>query len=119
MIGLSLTDKTSRIKNEAMDELSRNKLVRSGWMIIALASLVGLIVAFWVVQMKHLAIDSIYVLVTGFILIGIILLLNVTQKTMDANGIVIKSTIFKTTPVFDIAAIGICSILATIYYFFW
>ncbi|MGV8139935.1 MAG: sodium/solute symporter [Mangrovibacterium sp.] len=119
MVGLSLADKSNRVSNEAMDELSKNKLVRTGWMIIALASLTGLIVAFWVVQMKHLALDSVYVLVTGFILIGVMMLFNVTQKTMDAKGIIIKNAAFKTTPVFDVAAIGICSILAIIYYFFW
>jgi hypothetical protein len=86
-------------------------------MIIARASLTGLIVAFWVVQMKHLALDSIYVLVTGFILIGVMMLFNVTQKPW-MRGDHYKNAAFRPLR-FDVAAIGICSIRAIIYYFFW
>jgi len=119
MVGLSLTDKSNRVSNVTMDELSKNKIVHTGWMIIAIASLVGLAVAFFVTQMKYLALDSVYVLVTGFILVGFVMIFNVKKTSMNTKGIVYQPSLFKTTPVFNVAAIGICSILAVIYYFCW
>jgi SSS family solute:Na+ symporter len=119
MVGLSLLDKSHRVENRLADEISKNKAVKSGWIIIAIASLIGLVVAFFVTSMRHLALDAVYVLVTGFILIGVIIILNNTRRTMDAKGIIIERALFKTTGTFNIAAIGICGILAILYYFFW
>jgi len=119
MVGLSLLDKSHRVKNQLADDISKSKAVKSGWIIIAIASLIGLIVAFFVSSMRHLALDAVYVLVAGFILIGVIIILNNTGRTMDAKGIIIEKGLFKTTVIFNIAAIGIFGILATLYYFFW
>jgi hypothetical protein len=38
---------------------------------------------------------------------------------MNAKGIIIENDLFKTTGTFNIAAIGIFGVLATLYYFFW
>ena len=119
MIGLSLLDKSHRVENQFADEIATNKAVKRGWTIIGIASMIGLVSAFFVVPMRDLALEAIYVLVTGFILIGVIIILNATKQTMDAKGIIIRNGIFKTTDTFNIAAIGICGILATLYYFFW
>jgi SSS family solute:Na+ symporter len=81
--------------------------------------LVGIVAAFFVVPMRNLALEAIYVLVTGFILIGVILVLNSSRKTMDEKGLIIERSLFKTTDTFNIAAIGICGILGTLYYLFW
>jgi SSS family solute:Na+ symporter len=69
--------------------------------------------------MRNLALEAIYVLVVGFILVGVILILNSTKQTMDENGLIIERSFFKTTDTFNIAAIGICGILAVLYGFFW
>ena len=45
--------------------------------------------------------------------------LNSSSKTMDEKGLIIERSLFKTTDVFNIAAIGICGILAVLYGFFW
>ena len=119
MVGLSLFDKSHRIENQLTDQISKNKAVKMGWMIIGIASLIGFIAAFFVVPLQHLALEAVYVLVVGFILIGVILILNTTNQTMNDKGIIIERSIFKTTDTFNIAAIGICGILAILYYFFW
>jgi SSS family solute:Na+ symporter len=119
MIGLSLMDKSHNIENQMGDDVSRKKTLKLGWRIISIAALVGIVAAFFVVPMRNLALEAIYVLVTGFILLGIILILNTAYKTMDKNGIIIERSLFKTTDTFNIAAIGICGILGTIYYMFW
>ena len=60
--------------------------------------LVGIVVAFFVEQFKNLALEAVYVLVAGFILLGFIIILNNTQKKMDSRGIIINEDLFKTRP---------------------
>ncbi len=119
MIGLSLLDKSHRIENQFTSDLAKSKSIKLGWRIITIAATVGIIAAFFVVPMRNLAIEAIYVLVVGFILIGTILIFNSTSRTMNEKGLIIERSIFKTTDVFNIAAIGICGILAVLYGFFW
>ena len=119
MVGLSLLDKSHNIENQFGNESARRRTVKLGWQIISIAALVGIVAAFFVVPMRNLALEAIYVLVTGFILIGVILVLNTTRKTMDEKGLIIERSLFKTTDTFNIAAIGICGILGTLYYLFW
>lgn len=119
MIGLSLLDKSHNIENQFGNDLSRRKTIKLGWRIISIAAFVGVVAAFFVIPMRNLALEAIYVLVVGFILIGVILILNSSKQTMDENGLIIERSLFKTTNTFNIAAIGICGILAVLYGFFW
>jgi SSS family solute:Na+ symporter len=119
MIGISLLDKSHRVTNPLADSQFRAKAIKLGWRMISVSVLVGLVVAFLVVPMHNLAIEAIYVLVVGFILIGLILVLNNTNSTMDEKGLILEHGMFKTTNKFNIAAIGICGILAVLYGFFW
>jgi solute:Na+ symporter, SSS family len=119
MVGLSLLDRSHLVKNRIPDDLSLKKAVRTGWILVGVSTLVGVVAAFFVSPMRNLALEAIYVLVAGFILIGVIILLNNYSLMMNAKGIVIEKGIFRTTPVFNIAAVGICGILAILYYFFW
>jgi SSS family solute:Na+ symporter len=117
MVGISLLDKGHRINNVTAE--SARKKAGMGARIIALAMLVGIVVAFFVQQFKSFALEAVFVLVAGFILLGFIIILNNTQKKMDAKGIIINEGLFKTSATFNIAAIGICGILAALYFFFW
>jgi len=119
MVGLSLLDKSHNIENKFTNEIARRQSVKLGWRIASIAAGVGVGAAFFVVPMRNLALEAIYVLVVGFLLIGLILVLNSSKKTMDVNGLVIERSMFKTTNTFNIAAIGICGILGTLYYLFW
>ena len=119
MVGLSLLDKSHNIENQFGNGPARLKTIKLGWSIISIASLVGIVAAFFVVPMRNLALEAIYVLVVGFILIGVILVLNSTYRKMDVNGLIIERSLFRTTDTFNIAAIGICGILGMLYYIFW
>ncbi len=111
--------KSHNIENVYADQVARKKTVRLGWRIISISALVGIVAAFFVVPMANLALEAIYVLVTGFLLIGVILILNTTHKTMDDGGLIIERSMFKTTDTFNIAAIGIAGILGVLYFLFW
>lgn len=119
MIGISLMDKSHRIKNLFADDLSRSKALKLGWRILCIAAAVGLVAAFFVVSLRNFALEAVYVLVAGFMLIGTIIILNNTNPTMDEKGLIIERGLFRTTSRFNIAAIGICGILVVLYGFFW
>ncbi len=118
MIGISLMDKSKRVVN-VFDKDSGKRIAGNGIKIIAVAMLVGVIAAFYVNPLKDMALEAVYVLVAGFIIVGLIMFLNNTQKKMDNKGIIIEHGLFKTSMTFNIASIGIGGIFAALYFFFW
>jgi len=118
MIGLSLLDRNHTIDNIQNAELARRR-INSGTRMIVFAALTGIIMAFFAGKYKSLALEAGYVLVAGFMLLGLIIILNNTHKKMNEKGIIIREGIFKTTPAFNIAAIGVCGLLALLYTVFW
>lgn len=119
MVGISLMDKSHRMKNLFADDLSRSKALKLGWRILCTAAALGLVAAFFVMPLRNFALEAVYVLVAGFMLIGTIIILNNTNPTMDEKGLIIERGLFHTTGRFNIAAIGICGILVVLYGFFW
>jgi SSS family solute:Na+ symporter len=81
--------------------------------------LIGIIASFFVGPFRDFALEAVYVLVAGFILVGLIMFLNNRLDKTDVKAIVIGKGLFKTSMTFNIAAIGICGIFAMLYYFFW
>jgi SSS family solute:Na+ symporter len=118
MIGLSLMDKKHLTEN-IYDKSSGERIVSLGIKLMAFALLIGIIAAFFVYPLKDLALEAIYVPVTGLILTGFILILNNRLKKRDAKSILIGKGLFNTSMTFNISSIGICGILAFLYYFFW
>lgn len=118
MVGLSLLDKKQKTVN-IIDEMSGKKTIRIGAFLVAIAFTAGIIASFFVYPMRHLALDAVYVLVTGFILLGLILVFNNTLKRRDIKGIILEKGLFKTSTTFNVAALGIIGILAALYICFW
>jgi len=118
MVGISLLDKSHRIEN-VLDRESGKKSIATGVRIIAFALLIGIVAGFFVHPLRNLALEAIYVPVTAFILIGLILILNNTRPLINMKAIALRKGLFNTPMTFNVAAIGICGILATLYYFFW
>ena len=118
MVGLSLIDKRHRTEN-VFDKVSGPKFVGLGIKLIAAGMLTGIIASFFVYPLRNLALDAVYVLVFMIILVGLILILNNKLKKMDAKAIIIRKGLFNTSMTFNIAAMGICGILASLYIFFW
>jgi SSS family solute:Na+ symporter len=118
MVGLSLMDKSQNLNN-VLDKEAGKKGINTGIKIVAMALLVGIVAGFFVHPLKNLALEAIYVPIVMLILIGLILIFNNTQKKMNVKAILIEKGLFKTSMTFNIAAIGICGILAALYYLFW
>jgi SSS family solute:Na+ symporter len=118
MIGMSLADKKNNIENVFEKEPGK-KAVGTGIKMVAGAMLVGIIAGFFVGPLRNFALEAIYVPVTGFIILGLILILNNTYTRMDFKAILIRKGLFHTSATFNIAAIGICGIFAALYFIFW
>ena len=118
MVGLSLTDRALNPVDFTVTK-PNGKITGTGIRIVSAALFVGLVASFFVGPFKHFALEAIYVLVAGFILVGLIMILNNRFRKSDARAIIISKGLFKTSTTFNIAAIGICGIFATLYYFFW
>jgi SSS family solute:Na+ symporter len=117
-VGMSLSDKHKRTEN-IIDSIGGPKAVRLGIKFVSIALLVGIISGFFVYPLRNYALDAVYVLVTGFILIGLIMIFNNRISVKDEKSIVLEKSMFTTSMTFNIAAIGICGILAALYFFFW
>jgi len=118
MVGGSLLDKSHNVDN-VTDLSSGKKTADLGIKLMAGAMLTGVIAAFFVYPLRTFALESVYVLVFMVILLGLILLFNNKLRKMDTKAILIPKGLFKTSATFNIAAIGVCGILAILYWFFW
>jgi SSS family solute:Na+ symporter len=118
MIGISLSDRKLNTMSAA-DHNPDRKSINTGVKIVSIALLTGIVASFFVVPLKDFALEAIYVLVAGFLLVGLIMIFNNTVKKTDVKAIIIDKGLFKTSMTFNIAAIGICGIFAALYYFFW
>ena len=118
MIGVSLSDRklnnviVSEIKSDRKKDQHRDKDCFS-----RIANWYNSFI--FVIPLKNFALEAIYVPVAGFILVGLIMILNNRLKKMDNSAIIIGKGLFKTSMTFNIAAVGICGIFAVLYYFFW
>ncbi|MGE5420775.1 MAG: sodium:solute symporter family transporter [Chloroflexota bacterium] len=118
MVGMSLADKSDNVDN-VIDPAYARKQVNLGIRMAAAALLTGIIAGFFTTSMKDVALEAVYVLVTGFTLLGLIMIINNRSRRMDRKAILIRKGLFDTPATFNIATIGICGIFAVLYYFFW
>ncbi|MDR1172009.1 MAG: sodium/solute symporter, partial [Bacteroidales bacterium] len=96
-VGLSLADKKRREASPKISGERKNKQIRLGWMIVGIAALVGIVAAFFLGRFSGFALDSIYVLVAGFILLGIVMVTNAKSPAMNSKALVFETGIFKTS----------------------
>lgn len=118
-VSISLLEKSCKVEGELPEPRRQksDKILAIGFM--SLGAIIAVVSSFFIKTYAHLALQSIYVLCVGFILIGIVLFFNATVKMVDRKALIIDRNLFKTGTAFNIGAIGICAILFVLYYFFW
>jgi SSS family solute:Na+ symporter len=109
MVGISLLDKRHTADN-VTDGESAGRKIKLGARMIAAAMLTGIVMAFFVGQFKNLALEAGYVLLLPYPF-GHHYPEQYDRRN-EWEGFHYGESIFETTPVFNIAAIGICGILA-------
>ena len=118
-VGISLAEQKHRTVSPEISVEKRNKIIRTGWLIAGIAALMGVVAAFFLGRFANFALDSFYVLVVGFVLLGIVMVTNAKLPNMNNKALVFETGLFKTSVPFNIAAIGIFGLLTFLYGFFW
>ena len=118
-VGMSLAEKKHQTASPEISEASKQKTIRTGSIIMGIAAFVGIVAAFFLNRFAALALDSVYTLVAAFILLGVVIITNAKYPTMNSKALVFETGLFKTTVPFNIVAIGICGLLAFLYFYFW
>jgi solute:Na+ symporter, SSS family len=115
----SLLDHKGKMVREAPVPEKAGIAVKAGWGFV-IAGIICLVLGFALFRpLFYLGIESIFMMSTGFIFLGLILVLNVKMKTVARKSFDINPKLFETSPVFNIGAIGIVFIIVALYFFFW
>jgi SSS family solute:Na+ symporter len=115
---VSYYDKKAKVASSQQDEAWVNKYLRSSYVFFGLGiiSLVaGLVFS---KPYEYLGLESVFMLATLFIMLGIIVYTNVRIDVEDRKAIHVKSTLFDTSLSFNLASIGVIAIVAILYILF-
>jgi SSS family solute:Na+ symporter len=116
---ISLLDKRGKVQREVVVTGRSKNIVTTGWFFIVLGIISLIAGILFIEPYKYLGIESIFMLSTLFVFLGLILIFNVKMKYVYTKSYTTDPEIYKTSPVFTIGAIGIVIIIVLLYYFFW
>ncbi|MCK5207357.1 MAG: sodium/glucose cotransporter, partial [Cyclobacteriaceae bacterium] len=116
---ISFLDKGKKVQSACPESFMGKAALNTGWALIVVAT-IGIILGLTLSKpLEHLAFSSIYMFSIMIAFVGGILITNVKMKVADAKAIDVDKEIFKTRPVFNIAALGIVVIFILLYFLFW
>lgn len=116
---ISFLDKGKKVQSACPESFMGKAALNTGWALI-IVSAIGIILGLTLSKpLEHLAFSSIYMFSIMIAFVGGILITNVKMKVADAKAIDVDKEIFKTRPVFNIAALGIVVIFILLYFLFW
>jgi SSS family solute:Na+ symporter len=116
---ISLLDKTGK-KEQVLEDTERTRSIsRTGWFFIAFGIICTITGIILFRPLYDLGIESIFMLATLFVFLGMILILNVRMKKIHKKAFKIDPKLFETSPTFNIGAVGIVIIITLLYFFFW
>ncbi len=116
---ISFFDKAPKVKVDLPDGKEQKDLVRWAIFFGVLGVFGAVFTTITLNTYDYLGIQSLYMLSTLFIMLAIILYTNAKIDTMDKNAIRVHESLFNTSVVFNVAAIGIVAIVAALYIAFW
>jgi SSS family solute:Na+ symporter len=115
----SLLDRKGKVAHEPEVQEKARRTVMTGWILIIAGAACGIAGIFLFKRLFYLGIESIFMLATGLMFLGLILILNKRMKTVARKSFVADPAMFKTSTIFQIGAIGIVFIIVTLYAVFW
>ncbi len=116
---ISLADRKGKTEREIPTDAFSGKVVKIGWGFNVLGILCLILGAVLFKPYFYLGIESILMLGTGFIFIGMILILNNRMRSIAPKSFDNDPLLFKTSWIFNVGAIGIVLIIGALYFFFW
>lgn len=116
---ISYFDPKGKVEREVVVTGRTKKIIMTGWFFVILGAVCALTGIFLAEPYSYLGIESIFMLATLFVFLGLILILNAKMKYVYKKSYVTDPAVYKTSPVFTIGAIGIVIIIVLLYVFFW
>jgi len=118
---ISFIDMGVKIKSSSNDPITINRIVKSSYVLFALGVISLIMGIFLVPSMAYIGMESVYMLGSLFIMLGIIFYTNAKIDVEDPKAIKLENpkTIFKTSVGFNLGAIGVIVIVAFLYGVFW
>jgi SSS family solute:Na+ symporter len=115
----SLLDQSTKIERE-IPRTPRTRLINNAGWLFVISGLISLIAGIvFSRSLKHLGIESIFMLATVFEFLGLILLLNIRMRKADSKAFDVNHKLFRTGPIFNLGSIGLILIVAILYFIFW
>jgi len=116
---ISFIDQKGRMTKDVIVTARSKKIIGIGWFFIMLG-IISLIAGIFLFKpFGYLGIESIFMLATLFVFLGLILILNIKMSYVQKKSYDTDPAIFKTSWIFNIGAIGIVIIIVLLYFFFW
>jgi SSS family solute:Na+ symporter len=116
---ISMLDYRGKIEREVVVTVWGKRIIGIGWIFIILG-IISLIAGIFLYHpYEYLGIESIFMLATLFVFLGLILIFNIKMKYVYKKSYDTDPVIYKTSSIFNIGAIGIVIIIVLLYYFFW
>jgi len=116
---ISFVEKGHKVETSLPAPGRQRKLVNFSYLFFGL-SVVTLVTVFILSsEYSYLGVESAYMLVVLFLMLGIILYTNAKMVIADKRAIVSDPILFDTGTPFNIGAAGVILIIALLYYFFW
>lgn len=115
---VSYLDKKARIASTPHEPEWVQKYTRISYYFFALGLISLVIGVLFSRQYYDLGLESIFMMATLFIMLGVIIFTNVRIEVEDKKAIHVKTTLFETSLGFNLASIGIVAIVAAFYIIF-
>ncbi len=118
---ISFIDKGAKVRSPMDDNGLQKPLVRLSYVFGALGAACLLAGVLFSRSLDYLGFESIYMMGVMLLMIAVIFYTNVRMDTDDKNALRLEdpATLFKTSPTFNIGAIGIVAIVILLYGVFW
>lgn len=117
---ISFFDKKTKVTSVYTGGIVQKRLVDISYILLAIGLTCLFIGIFFFSSYAYLALESIIMFATIFIMLAVIIYTNTMIDTMDENAIVVEGkTLFKTSLPFNMGAIGVIAIVSILYIIFW
>jgi SSS family solute:Na+ symporter len=115
---VSFYDKKAKVVSEAHEQNWITRYVNASYLFLGLGVISLAIGVLFTQKYAYLGLESIFMMATLMLMLGIIIYTNVKIEIEDRKAIHAKTTLFETSLGFNLASIGIVAIVSTLYIFF-
>ncbi|WP_194776796.1 sodium/sugar symporter [Pararhodonellum marinum] len=116
---ISFAEKKTFENPDYKSDAKGSKTLIGSYLFIILGILAAIVGAVKFKDLDYLGIESIFMMASLLIMLGIILYTNVKMKYADPKSLSTDPVIFQTATPFNLGAAGIVLIVGLLYYFFW